>query len=64
MANCILLDPQGNYVNAIVAEPTDPVDTGYTLVEVPAGSMWDGTKVVTVEQYQQQRSNTKIVEVF
>jgi hypothetical protein len=64
MANCILLDPQGNYVNAIVAELNDPVDEGYTLVEVPTGSIWDGTKVITIEQYQQQRSNTKTVEAF
>lgn len=64
MANCVLLDPQGVYVNAIVAELTDPVDEGYTLVEVPVGSMWDGTKVVTMDEYRQQLTNTKSVETF
>ena len=64
MANCILLDSQGSYVNSIVAELTDPVDEGYTLVEVPDGSLWNGTKVITLAEYRQQLTNTKPVETF
>lgn len=41
MANCAVIDSNNQIVNTIVAEVTDPIPEGFTLVEIPDGYYWD-----------------------
>ena len=41
MANCAVIDSNNQLVNVIVAEVTDVVPEGFTLVEIPDGYYWD-----------------------
>lgn len=64
MANCVILDDQGVYQNLIVCELNDPIPEGWQMLEVPVGSLWDGTKVVTQQEHMAALRNTKTPEMF
>jgi len=50
MTTCVLFNDKGEFVNTIMAEPTDWVEEGWRLEEVPEGYVWNGTSIVTVEE--------------
>jgi hypothetical protein len=50
MTTCVLFNDKGEFVNLIVAEPTDWVEEGWRLEEVKPGYVWTGTAVMTVEE--------------
>ena len=64
MAICVILDENGVYQNTIMCELNDPIPTGWQMLEVPEGSLWDGTKVVTQQEYIDTLRNVKTPEVF
>jgi len=46
MAGCVLFNDKGEFVNLIVAEPTDWVPEGWQLKEIPEGHFWNGAAIV------------------
>lgn len=50
MTTCVLFNDKGEFVNLIVAEPTDWVEEGWRLEVVPEGYVWNGTAIVTIEE--------------
>ena len=50
MTTCVLFNDKGEFVNTIMAEPTDWVEEGWRLEEVPEGYVWNGTAIVTIEE--------------
>jgi len=64
MAVCVILDDQGVYQNTIMCELSDPIPDGWQMLEVPEGSVWNGTQVVTQQEYRAALRNIKTPEVF
>jgi hypothetical protein len=46
MTTCVLINDKGEFVNLIVAEPTDFVEEGWRLEVVPEGYFWNGKAIV------------------
>lgn len=50
MTVCAVINNEtGQLVNTVVAEPTDVVPDGFSLVEIPEGYFWNGSAVVRDE---------------
>jgi hypothetical protein len=49
MSNCVLFNDKGEFVNLIIAKPTDWVPEGWRLEEVPLGYIWNGKEILTIE---------------
>jgi hypothetical protein len=42
----VVFNDKGEFVNLIVAEPTDWVPEGWQLKEIPEGHFWNGAAIV------------------
>jgi hypothetical protein len=49
MTTCVVFNEKGEYVNLIVAEPTDWKPEGWTYEVVPEGYYWDGVGIVPIK---------------
>ena len=50
MTTCVLFNDKGEFVNVIVAEPTDWVEEGWRLEEIKPGFLWHEGKIVSVAE--------------
>jgi len=54
MTTCVLFNDKGEFVNLIVAQPTDWVEEGWRLEEVPEGYVWNGKAIVLARTMQNE----------
>jgi hypothetical protein len=54
MTTCALFNDKGEFVNLIVAQPTDWVEEGWRLEEVPEGYVWNGKAIVLAGTMQNE----------
>jgi hypothetical protein len=54
MTVCVLFNDKGEFVNTIMAEPTDWVEEGWRLEEVPEGYFWNGKAIVLAGTMQNE----------
>jgi len=64
MTTCVLFNDKGEFVNLIVAEPTDWVEEGWRLEEVKPGYVWTGKAIMTVEDAIAARNKQVTPEVI
>jgi hypothetical protein len=49
-----MFNDKGEFVNTIMAEPTDWVEEGWRLEEVPEGYVWNGKAIVLAGTMQNE----------
>jgi hypothetical protein len=57
MATYAVIDSNGIVINIIVAESTDNPPDGCRLELVPTNATWDGSKIITLEEYAAIQEN-------